>query len=98
MSLSSAGNGSTIRGNRGVGMKVWVFGIVERSSNRLLLFPVESRDAATLTKIIEKHVEKGSTIYSDGWSASGKLNELGYRHFSVIHKYAFSKKFKNVNW
>ena len=33
----------------------------------------------------------GSTIYSDGWSAYCDLNSLGFKHFTVIHKYSFKK-------
>lgn len=52
---------------------------------------MSDRTEATLLPIIERHVEKGSSIYSDGWSAYCPLNELGYRHFTVLHKYAFKK-------
>ena len=36
-------------------------------------------------------MEQGSTIYSDGWSAYCELNDLGYHHFAVLHKYSFKK-------
>ena len=51
------------------GLNVWVVGLIERSSNRIILYPVDNRDAATLTSIIQRHVEPGSHIYTDGWSA-----------------------------
>jgi len=47
------------------GMKVWIFGMVERNSNRLKLYPVDKRNKATLMKLITDHIEPGSTIYSD---------------------------------
>ena len=84
------------RGNPHKGLKVWVFGMVERASNRILLYPVNDRKKETLIPLIRKHVQVGSTIYSDGWSAYCDLNSLGYNHFSVIHKYAFKKEYKNV--
>lgn len=75
--------------------QVWVFGMVERTSNTIMQ-SVESRSNETLIPLIERHVEKGSTIYSDGWTAYCQLNELGYTHFTVLHKYAFKKQYKNL--
>ena len=60
------------RGNRS-GVKVWIFGLLERSTNRLLLFPVDDRTEERLVSIINNYVEKGSTIYSDGWGAYANL-------------------------
>ena len=34
------------------GLKVWIFGLVERSTNQLKLFPVETRDTDTLMKLL----------------------------------------------
>ena len=79
------------RGNPNVGVKVWVFGMVERSSNSIILYPVNDRSEETLLPLIERHVEKGSSIYSDGWSAYWDLNNRGYKHFTVLHKYSFKK-------
>lgn len=97
MKVSSAENesmaGETWQGS--VGMTVWVFGLVERATNRIILVPVDRRDADTLIPIIQKYVTPGSTIYSDGWSAYLPLNELGYQHFSVIHKQAYTKRYVN---
>ncbi|XP_060590076.1 uncharacterized protein LOC132745237 [Ruditapes philippinarum] len=84
------------RGDPNKGLKVWVFGMVERSTNSLILYPVKDRTADTLIPLIERHVEKGSTIYSDGFSAYFHLNDMGYRHFTVIHKYSFKKTYKNA--
>jgi transposase-like protein len=69
---------------------------VERETNPILLYPVSDRTEATLLPIIERHVEKGATIYSDGWSAYCPLN-LGYQHFTVLHKYAFEKTYINTS-
>lgn len=83
------------RGNPNKGTKVWIFGIIERSSNRIILYPVDKRDRDTLVPIIKKHVKPGSTIYSDGWAAYSTLNAEGFNHFSVIHKVGFKKVYKN---
>ncbi len=84
------------RGNPHVGLKVWIFGLVERETNRLLLFPVDQRDTATLIPIITQHVRQGSRIFSDGWAAYRELNDRGYQHFSVNHKVGFKKTYVNV--
>ena len=41
--------------------------------------------------LIQHHIVPGSTIYSDEWSAYCDLNSLGYKHFTVLHKYSFKK-------
>ena len=56
------------KGNPNVGLKVWIVGLVERSSGRLLLLPVDDRSAETLEGIIGRHVVRGATIYTDGWA------------------------------
>ncbi|KAK3107606.1 hypothetical protein FSP39_018210 [Pinctada imbricata] len=84
------------RGNPNKGVKIWVFGMVERSSNTIILYPVQDRSAETMLPLIVRHVEPGSTIYSDGWSAYCELNNLGFMHFTVVHKYAFKKTYRNV--
>jgi transposase-like protein len=84
------------RGNGSFGLRVWVFGMVEVSTKRILLFPVEKRDAQTLIGIIQTYVERGSTIYSDAWLAYQGLNDLGYQHFTVEHKYQFKNFFRNT--
>ncbi len=85
------------RGNSSVSIKVWIFGVIERASNRLLLFPVDQRNAETLIPIIQRHVTPGTRIYSDNWAAYRSLNDLGYEHFSVTHKVGFKKVYENVN-
>lgn len=60
--------------------------MVERESNTLIIYPVCDRTEETMLPIIERHVEKGATIYSNGWSAYCKLNEAGYEQCTVIPK------------
>ena len=69
--------------------------MVERESNTIILYPVADRSEETLLPIIQRHCAPGSTIYSDGWSAYCPLNSLGFKHFTVIHKYAFKKSYVN---
>ena len=84
------------RGNPNKGLKVWIFGLIDRGTNTVILYPVSDRTEATLLPIIQRHVIPGSTIYSDGWSAYYNLNDAGYRHFTVLHKYAFKKEYRNT--
>ena len=74
------------------GQKVWIFGLVERETNCLKLFPVDIRNANVLSSLIQGHVGPGSTIYSDGWSAYNGLSALGYKRFVVEHKYTFKQR------
>ena len=50
------------RGNPNKGLKVWIFGLVDRHSNTVILYPVSDRTEATLLPIIQRHVIPGSTI------------------------------------
>ena len=61
--------------NPRVDAKVWVFGMVEWSSDKMIFYPVEERSEELLLSIIEKHIQKGSTSFSDGWSTYMNLNE-----------------------
>ena len=72
-------------------MKIWIFGLVERASNSLILYSVSDRTADTLIPLVQRHVAHGFTIYSDGWRQYCNLDALGYRHFTVPHKYSFKK-------
>jgi len=72
------------------GLKVWIFGLVERHTNRLKVFPVDRRDAATVIPIIQQNVAPGCTVITDGWAAYAGLGALGYTHYVVEHKKAFT--------
>ena len=84
--------------NRGAsrGHQIWIVGLVERSTNRIILYPVDSRDSNTLISIITRHVEVGTHIYTDGWAGYSTLNSLGYKHFTVEHKTSFSQSYKDT--
>jgi hypothetical protein len=55
--------------------------MVQRSSNKIVMYPVDKRATQTLIPKIEKHVAHGSRIFADSWAAYLYLNELGYEHF-----------------
>ena len=44
---------------------------------------MEKRDKETLIPLIEKYVEKGSTIITDCWASYKCLKDLGYKHETV---------------
>ena len=73
----------------------WILGIVHRSTHRLILYPLDARDEATLIPLIKRHVEKGSSIYTDGWHAYQSLNDRGYDHYTVEHKHTFVQQYRN---
>ena len=50
------------RGDPNKGPRVWVFKMVERSSNIIILYPVQNHSAGTLLHLIQRHVVTGSTI------------------------------------
>ena len=53
------------------------------------------RNAATLIPIFEKHVEKKSVIYTDGWRGYYPLEEKGYKWFNVIHTRNYTQTYIN---
>ena len=91
--------GRKIKYNKGEpkGHRIWIFGIIERSSNTLIIYPVDKRDAATLVPIIQRHVYPGSRIFSDSWGAYLGLNDLGYQHYTVVHKTNFKQRYQCVD-
>ncbi|ULU02955.1 hypothetical protein L3Y34_002496 [Caenorhabditis briggsae] len=50
--------------------------MTERHTNKVAMFRVKQRDAATLLPIIRAHVKPGSMIVSDGWAAYGGIRTL----------------------
>lgn len=68
---------------------VWVLGFVERSpARRIILVPVDVRNANTLTELIKTYVQKKSILYTDCWKGYSKVKEF-YLHFTVNHSIEF---------
>ncbi|PJA67316.1 hypothetical protein CO157_05225, partial [Candidatus Peregrinibacteria bacterium CG_4_9_14_3_um_filter_49_12] len=82
------GRAGTVQG------QVAVFGLRERKSGRVIACVVAGVSAKHLIPLIEKHVLKGSTIYSDGFGAYYHLGKLGYHHRVVYHEYTFVDQHK----
>ena len=68
---------------------IWVFGGIERETNRVFMQTVENRSADTLVPIIVKYVAKNTTIMSDCWRAYSQLGNMGYQHMTVNHSKEF---------
>ena len=83
------------RGNKKKGRTRWdddrppVIGFRQRADedHEPDLFIEVTRDASseTIDGLVEGHIEKGSTIYTDGWSGYNHLGGLGYIHDFVVH-------------
>ena len=71
------------------GPVVWVWGCCCIETGRILILPVLNRSADNLVPIIEKYIEKGTKILTDGWAAYASLNSLGYQHYAVNHSSQF---------
>ena len=65
--------------------KTVVFGMVERGGD-LMTKVVPNAKSKTLIPLIEKNVEKGSTISSDDWRSYRNLPDHGYKHGHVMHR------------
>ncbi|XP_036328747.1 uncharacterized protein LOC118741046 [Rhagoletis pomonella] len=67
----------------------WVFGGVERGTNRCFLVPVEQRDKETLLAIIKRWILPHTTIVSDFWKEYHCLRDEGYVHLKQNHSINF---------
>ena len=76
-----------VKGKRGRGAvgKTPVFGILKREG-KVYTQIVKNCSIQELIPIIEKNVDKKSTLYTDGWKAYDGLVNFGYkRHYRVKH-------------
>lgn len=64
--------------------KITVFGMLQRNGT-VRIFQVENREKKIILPLIKKHIEKGSTIYSDEHGIYSNLNNEGYIHDSIPH-------------
>ena len=70
--------------------QVWGFGDFDTfyKPDRGFMIYVVSRNKETLFSIILQHIMQGSIIHSDEWKTYADLNENGYFHDAICHKYA----------
>jgi transposase-like protein len=71
--------------------QVWVFGGICRETRECFLLEVPNRKASTLLAAIEDHIAEDSMIHSDSWRGykTNDIEEAGFEHFKVNHKYNF---------
>jgi len=67
----------------------WVFGGIERSTQKVFVLPVPCRNTETLLPIIRKYVAPGSIIHTDQWRAYDALRNENYIHRTVNHSTNF---------
>ncbi len=77
-----------MKGARGRGTlekeKPPIFGMIQRGG-KVVIQMLENVQQSTIKPIIEAHVAKGSTTYTDEYDIYGKLDEWGYNRHSVCH-------------
>ncbi|CAF0981621.1 unnamed protein product, partial [Brachionus calyciflorus] len=82
-----------VKHNKGENLKrpqVWMFGMIDRTDDRVYIEIEPDRSAFTLLAIIYDHVLPGTTIFSDSWSSYAKITEIrDFTHDQVNHKYNF---------
>ena len=69
------------------GKKVWLFGIIENIKKEFHLEASFKGDETTIKIFISKFVDKGNTIFSDGWQAYSFLGNpiSGFNHITHVH-------------
>jgi hypothetical protein len=75
---SKYGRGHPVKGK-------WVFGGVERESEKPSLVPVPDRTADTFMAVISDWIEPGTMVISDCWGAYSNLEARGYTYCTVNH-------------
>ena len=59
---------------RALNTQMWVFGVVDYGTGRVMMEPVAHRDADTILPVIQSTVAAGSIIWSDMWRAYNGLH------------------------
>jgi transposase-like protein len=74
----------------------WLLGILDLGTlenptrkYRIEILPNNQRDGETLLRLINRHVEKESTIVTDCWRGYNGLDADGFNHLTVNHTYNF---------
>ena len=76
--------------------RVWIFGIVESASQNSI--PCGQQKHRNFYLIdTDTCIYPGSGIYLDSWASYMSLNEIGYVHFTVVHKTNFEQRYQNVD-
>ncbi len=70
----------------------WLFGGIERGTQKSFLVEVPDRSRATLEPIITEWIQPGTRIMSDGWASYYNLKQIHggiYDHSVVVHEHHF---------
>jgi len=68
----------------------WVFGGTCHETKECFIVSVPNRSEITLIPIINhRYIRHGSTIFSDSWKAYANLQQHGFQHNQINHKYNF---------
>lgn len=65
--------------------KMPILGMLERSTKKIIILVMNDRKRTTIHDIIERYIEPGSTIYTDGMMSYVLLRDK-YDHHSVNHR------------
>lgn len=49
-----------------------------------------------MNQVFNKHVKKGSTVFTDGWGGYRDLNTEGYEAFVVVHTHNYQQSYINL--
>jgi len=63
----------------------WLFGAIERVSDKMFIVLVKDHTSITLVDIIKHRIASGSVIHSDCWRAYDTLRNYDYTHYVVNH-------------
>jgi IS1 family transposase len=79
--------------------QVWVIGMYERDTKRLLFLVVPKRDPVTLLNLIYKHIAPNTTIYSDCWASYVRIRNYDkiFTHLTVYHDLYFVRPTTGVH-
>lgn len=85
--------GGRRKGKRGRGAKgkTIVLGFKERENKKVKTVVIPNVTKKTLEHAIEKHITRGSTIYSDGFMGYDNVEKRGYQHLPFDHTNQFIK-------
>ena len=75
----------------------WVFGLLEKGTDNVVLFSVPDRSIVTLLPIIQQLVLPGTTIHSDEWASYFVLQTQGYIHETFNHSENFVDPLTHVH-
>lgn len=76
------------RGNILAFEHVWIFGILERETKKVVLKRVLNRNSETLYEIVRRHVRPGTVICADGWRGYSLIKK-DYTMYFVNHSVCF---------